>query len=355
MRASRSSDTNRSHLVRLLLAIESSCDETAAAVVSQERQVLSNIVASQTELHEQFGGVVPEIASRAHVERILPVIDRALSEANAGLTDLAGIAVITEPGLVGSLLVGLTAAKTLAMVLDLPLVAVNHMEAHLYACRLAAGRDVFPAVGFVVSGGHSNLYNCKSAVEYELLGTTIDDAAGEAFDKVAAILGLSYPGGPSIAEAAKAGSSTAYHFPRTFLRDAQLRFSFSGLKTAVLYEVRGTPGSNREVPPLTTQRVADLAASFQAAAVEVLVEKCRQAVLLLGHDRLCVGGGVAANHLLRDELQTMAEQTGVELLIAPPEFCTDNAAMAGLGWELLERGLTSPLDLDVTPGLVRMR
>ncbi|MEZ6144943.1 MAG: tRNA (adenosine(37)-N6)-threonylcarbamoyltransferase complex transferase subunit TsaD [Planctomycetaceae bacterium] len=341
--------------MRLLLAIESSCDETAAAVVSQERQVLSNIVASQTELHEQFGGVVPEIASRAHVERILPVIDRALSEANAGLTDLAGIAVITEPGLVGSLLVGLTAAKTLAMVLDLPLVAVNHMEAHLYACRLAAGRDVFPAVGFVVSGGHSNLYNCKSAVEYELLGTTIDDAAGEAFDKVAAILGLSYPGGPSIAEAAKAGSSTAYHFPRTFLRDEQLRFSFSGLKTAVLYEVRGTPGSNREVPPLTTQRVADLAASFQLAAVEVLVEKCRQAVLLLGHDRLCVGGGVAANHLLRDELQTMAEQTGVELLIAPPEFCTDNAAMAGLGWELLERGLTSPLDLDVNPGLVRKR
>ncbi len=341
--------------MRLLLAIESSCDETAAAVVSQERLVLSNIVASQSELHERFGGVVPEIASRAHVESILPVIDRALSEAGAKFTDLAGIAVVTEPGLVGSLLVGLTAAKTLAMVLELPLVAVNHMEAHLYACRLAAGRDVFPAVGFVVSGGHSNLYDCKSAVDYELLGTTIDDAAGEAFDKVAAILGLSYPGGPSIAKAARDGDPTAYTFPRTFLRDEQLRFSFSGLKTAVLYEVRGTPGSFREVPPLTTQRVADIAASFQAAAIEVLVGKCRQAVDLLGHDRLCVGGGVAANELLRAELQRMAEKTGVELLIAPPEYCTDNAAMAGLGWELLERGLTSPLDLDVTPGLVRMR
>ncbi|MCA9075026.1 MAG: tRNA (adenosine(37)-N6)-threonylcarbamoyltransferase complex transferase subunit TsaD [Planctomycetaceae bacterium] len=339
----------------LLLAIESSCDETAAAVVTQNRTVLSNVVASQTELHERFGGVVPEIASRAHVERILPVIDQALGEANAQLSDLAGISVVTEPGLVGSLLVGLTAAKTLAMVLDLPLVAVNHMEAHLYACRLAEGRDVFPAVGFVVSGGHSNLYDCRSAVEYELLGTTIDDAAGEAFDKVAAILGLSYPGGPSIAKAAEQGDATSFSFPRTFLKDNQLRFSFSGLKTAVLYEVNGTPGSHREVPPLTPQRVANIAASFQAAAVDVLVGKCQQAIEQIGRDRLCVGGGVAANHLLRSELQQMAERQGVELLIAPQEYCTDNAAMAGLGWELLERGQTVALDFDVTPGLVRKR
>lgn len=340
---------------RVLLAIESSCDETAAAVVSQDRVVLSNVIASQTELHERFGGVVPEIASRAHVERILPVIDQALADAGVTLNDLSGIAVVTQPGLVGSLLVGLTAAKTLAMVLDLPIVAVDHMEAHLYACRLAEGRDIFPAVGFVVSGGHSNLYDCRSAVEYELLGTTIDDAAGEAFDKVAAILGLSYPGGPSIAKAAEQGDEKSFSFPRTFMRDEQLRFSFSGLKTAVLYEVQGTPGSHREVPPLTSQRVADVAASFQAAAVEVLVGKCEQAIKQLGHTHLCVGGGVAANQLLRSELEQMAERIGIELFIAPPEYCTDNAAMAGLGWELLERGQIASLDLDVTPGLVRKR
>ncbi|MBX3438792.1 MAG: tRNA (adenosine(37)-N6)-threonylcarbamoyltransferase complex transferase subunit TsaD [Planctomycetaceae bacterium] len=339
----------------LLLAIESSCDETAAAVVSQDRRVLSNIVASQTELHERFGGVVPEIASRAHVERMLPVVQAALDAAGATLADMAGIAVVTEPGLVGSLLVGLTTAKTLAMVLDVPLVAVNHLEAHLYACRLAEGRDVFPAVGFVVSGGHTNLYDCRSVVEYELLGTTIDDAAGEAFDKVAAILGLGYPGGPSIAAAAHTGDPRAYSFPRTFLHDDQPRFSFSGLKTAVLYEVRGTPGSHRPAAPLTPQRVADIAASFQAAVVDVLVGKCRQAIDHLGHPRLCVGGGVAANSLLRTELQKMTNNRGVELIVAPPEYCTDNAAMAGLGWELLERGQTVPLDLDVVPGLVRRR
>ncbi|MGD9855599.1 MAG: tRNA (adenosine(37)-N6)-threonylcarbamoyltransferase complex transferase subunit TsaD [Planctomycetaceae bacterium] len=341
--------------VGLLLAIESSCDETAAAVVTQDRRVLSNVVASQAELHERFGGVVPEIASRAHVQRILPVIDEALRQAGATLDDLAGIAVVTEPGLVGSLLVGLTAAKTLAMVLDVPLVAVNHLEAHLYACRLSEGRDVFPAAGLVVSGGHTNLYDCRSVVDYELLGTTIDDAAGEAFDKVAAILGLGYPGGPSIANAALAGDPQAYRFPRTFLHDDALQFSFSGLKTAVLYEVRGTPGSHREVPPLTPERIADIAASFQAAVTDVLVGKCRQAIGRLGHPRLCVGGGVAANQLLRAALQQMADQTGIELIIAPPEYCTDNAAMAGLGWELLERGRTAPLDLDVTPGLVRKR
>ncbi len=340
----------------LLLAIESSCDETAAAVVTRDRRVLSNVVASQSDLHQRFGGVVPEIASRAHVERILPVIDEALKQAGATLGDLAGIAVVNEPGLVGSLLVGLTAAKTLAMVLDLPLVAVNHLEAHLYACCLAEGRDVFPAVGLVVSGGHTNVYDCRSVVEYELLGTTIDDAAGEAFDKVAAILGLGYPGGPSIAAAAESGDPRAFRFPRTFLNNKRPQFSFSGLKTAVLYEVRGTPGSHREdPPPLTPQRIADIAASFQAAVTDVLIGKCRQAIEQLGHPRLCVGGGVAANRQLRSGLAQMADETGVELLIAPPEYCTDNAAMAGLGWELLERGRTAPLDLDVTPGLVRKR
>jgi N6-L-threonylcarbamoyladenine synthase len=342
-------------MAELMLAIESSCDETAAAVVTQERIVLSNIVATQTDLHERFGGVVPEIASRAHVRRILPVIDEALRVAGAQLCDVKVIAVVSQPGLVGSLLVGLTAAKTLACILDVPLVAVDHIESHLYACQLAEGRELFPAVGLVVSGGHTNLYNITSAVDYELLGTTIDDAAGEAFDKVAAILELEYPGGPAIERAAADGDTRAFDFPRTFLNEDRLQFSFSGLKTAVLYATRGNPGSRRPVAEMTPQRRADLAASFQAAAVDVLVGKCRHAIEQLGQDRLLVGGGVAANSLLRQQLQAMADECGVELIIAPKEYCTDNAAMAALGWELLERGMTADLGLDVTPGLVRMR
>jgi N6-L-threonylcarbamoyladenine synthase len=340
---------------RLLLAIESSCDETAAAVIAQDRRVLSNVVATQTELHERFGGVVPEIASRAHLERILPVIDEALMRAGATLADLAGIAVVTTPGLVGSLLVGLTAAKTLACVLDVPLVAVNHIEAHIYACRMAAGRDLFPAVGLVVSGGHTNLYDCRSATEFDLLGATLDDAAGEAFDKVAQVLGLAFPGGPSVEQAARKGNPQAFPFPRTFLKEPRLEFSFSGLKTAVLYAARGTPGAHRQPPPLDEQRIADLAASFQEAVVDVLVAKCDQALRQQGRTVLCVGGGVAANSSLRMRLGELAERRRVELVIAPREYCTDNAAMAAIGWELFEQGRFAPLDVDVTPGLVRRR
>lgn len=340
---------------RLLLALESSCDETAAAVIDRQRRVLSNVVATQHELHQRFGGVVPEIASRAHVERILPVIDEALRDAQATLDDIGAIAVATNPGLVGSLLVGLTAAKTLALVLDVPLLAVNHIEAHLYACQMAAQRNLFPAVGLVVSGGHSNLYDCRSPVEFDLLGSTTDDAAGEAFDKVAQVLGLEYPGGPLIEQVALGGNPEAIQFPRTFLNDPRLDFSFSGLKTAVLYAARGTPGARAQPLPLTPQRIADLAASFQAAVVDVLVGKCRQALDATGRDRLLVGGGVAANSCFRQRLEQLAEQRHVDLVIAPREFCTDNAAMGGLGWELWERGLFAPLDTDVTPGLVRKR
>jgi N6-L-threonylcarbamoyladenine synthase len=339
----------------LLLALESSCDETAAAVIERSLVVRSNVVASQHELHERFGGVVPEIASRAHVRRILPVIDEALKRANVRLADLSAIAVMTEPGLVGSLLVGLTAAKTLAAVLNVPLVAVNHIEAHLYACRMAAGRDVFPAIGLVVSGGHSNLYDCRSAAEFELVGSTTDDAAGEAFDKVAKILGLPYPGGPSIEKAARDGNPRTFRFPRTFLKEDRLEFSFSGIKTAVLYEVQGIPGSRTPAPPMTAQRLADVAASFQAAVVDVLVAKCRQAARQFGRKTLLVGGGVAANSLLRQRLHELAARDGLELIIAPMEYCTDNAGMAGLAWEKLARGQTAALDLDVTPGLVRRR
>ena len=341
--------------LQLLLAVESSCDETAAAVINRQRQVLSNVVATQHELHERFGGVVPEIASRAHVERILPVIDEALRRADATLADITAIAVATNPGLVGSLLVGLTAAKTLAMVLDVPLLAVNHIEAHLYACQLAAGRNVFPAVGLVVSGGHTNLYDCRSPVEFDLLGSTTDDAAGEAFDKVAQVLGLEYPGGPQIELVARHGNPKAINFPRTFLHDPRLDFSFSGLKTAVLYAARGTPGARLQPPPLDEQRIADLAASFQAAVVDVLIGKCEQALRHAGRSTLLVGGGVAANSCFRQRLYELAERLQIDLIVAPREYCTDNAAMGAIGWELWDRGLFSPLDVDVTPGLVRKR
>lgn len=335
-----------------LLAIESSCDETAAAVISEHGEILSNVVASQHELHQDFGGVVPEIASRAHVIRILPVLRAALREASTAPEDLAAVAVTTEPGLVGSLLVGLTAAKTLAMTLQVPLVTVNHIDAHIYACGMGHSETVFPCVGFVVSGGHTSLYDCRTATDFTMIGGTTDDAAGEAFDKVARILGLPYPGGPSIQRAAAAGNPAAWDLPRPLLRKPGLDFSFSGLKTAVLYAARGVPGPEQleETPP---ERVSDLAASFQTAAVDVLVRKAHRAVMQTGHRRLCVGGGVAANQLFREQLEVMCGKHNVQLFIAAPELCTDNAAMAAIAWEHLRAGRVAALDADVLPGLVR--
>jgi N6-L-threonylcarbamoyladenine synthase len=275
----------------LLLAIESSCDETAVAFVDRDRRVRSSVIASQDDLHRRWGGVVPEVASRAHVERLLPCLKDAIDRAGCTMADIAAVGVVTHPGLVGSLLVGLTAAKTIAWLLDVPLVAVNHIEAHLFACRWAADRDPFPAVGLVVSGGHTNLYDCRSTLEFELLGTTTDDAAGEAFDKAAAVLGLPYPGGPSLSKAAESGNRGAVRFPRTFLKEPRLEFSFSGMKTALLYAAQGQPGSHTPAEPLTPQRIADLAASFQEAVVDVLVAKCEQALEATGRTSLCVGGG----------------------------------------------------------------
>jgi N6-L-threonylcarbamoyladenine synthase len=321
-------------------------------VIDSGRQVLSNIVASQHDLHRRFGGVVPEVASRAHVRQILPVIDEALRVANLSLADLSAIGVVTEPGLVGSLLVGLTAAKTLAWLLDVPLVTVNHIQAHLYACRMAAGEGVFPAVGLVVSGGHTHLFDCRSVVEYELIGATLDDAAGEAFDKAAAILGLEYPGGPSIERAAQQGDPNAIRFPRPMLNSPGLDFSFSGLKTAVRYEFQGRPGGPPPPEP-TPQRVRDVAAAFQEAVVDVLVGKCERAVRDRGRQQLLVGGGVAANARLRQRLTEMCERRNIPLVLSPSEYCTDNAAMGAIAWESLERGFTAPLDIDVTPGLMR--
>src|SRR5437764_10470614 len=231
------------------LGIESSCDETAAAVFTEEPRVLANVVASQTDLHARFGGVVPEVAARAHLQRLLPVIDEALRKADVRLDQIGAVAVHNTPGLVGALLVGVSAAKMLSVVLGVPLIAVNHVEAHVYAARLAAGRDIFPCVGLVVSGGHTSLFHCPMPLEFELLGATLDDAAGEAFDKVAALLGLGFPGGPAVEREAVGRDPTAFRFPRAFLHEDRLDFSFSGLKTAVMYAAFGQNGARAEPAP----------------------------------------------------------------------------------------------------------
>ncbi len=338
----------------IILTLETTCDETAAAVVRDDYEVLGSVVASQARLHERFGGVVPELAARAHVERILPVVDEALCQAGVTLEELDAVAVAIRPGLAGSLLVGLVAAKTFCLVHDLPLVAVDHLEAHVFACRMASGKDVFPCVGMVVSGGHSSLYHCRSAIEFEMLGGTIDDAAGEAFDKVANMLGLPYPGGPAVSAAAEGGDPERYRFPRAFLRDTgSLDFSFSGLKTAVRYEIAGPGKVDFQQLEITPDRVADVCASFQEAVVDCLVGKAFLALEKTGEKRLCVGGGVAANRRLRQRLEEAAGERDLELWIAPLELCTDNAVMGAIAIERLRAGLTESLDLDVQPGLVR--
>jgi N6-L-threonylcarbamoyladenine synthase len=336
----------------MLLILETTCDETAAAVVDAALCVRGSVVASQDELHRVYGGVVPELASRAHVERILPVVDETLRRAGVRLDELQGIAVANTPGLAGSLLVGLAAAKSLCVALDLPLVAINHIHAHIYACRVAAGEEVFPCVGFVVSGGHTTLFDCPSPLEFHHLGGTIDDAAGEAFDKVASLLALPYPGGPSVEKAAAGGNPQAFRFPRTFLNEDRLDFSFSGLKTAVRYALapQGTdPADARPSPAF----VADLAASFQEAVVDVLAAKAASALKQTGRNTLCVGGGVAANGRFRARLEETIRRAKAKLVIAPRELCTDNAVMGAIAWERLRAGLVESLDLDVIPGLQR--
>jgi N6-L-threonylcarbamoyladenine synthase len=339
----------------LILTIESTCDETAAAVITGDLEVRSSVVASQEKLHERFGGVVPEIASRAHVERILPVIDQALTKAGITLADLDAIAVAHRPGLAGSLLVGLIAAKSLALACDLPLVAIDHLQAHVYACRLAAGRDVFPCVGLIVSGGHSNLYRCASPLDFTPLGGTIDDAAGEAFDKVASMLGLGFPGGPALQRAAERGNPKAFKLPRPLLDDAtRLDFSFSGLKTAVRYQLFGVGRPEMAGAGLDEQTIADMAASFQAALIDCLAGKALLALARTGFNRLCVGGGVAANRPFRERLETLAKERGFELHIPPLSLCTDNAVMGAIAIEKIKAGQFASLDLDIEAGLDRV-
>jgi len=344
----------------LILGIESSCDETACAVVADGRKVLASVVAGQIDLHARFGGVVPEIASRAHVEAINTVIAEALSRCGAGREDIAAVAVTNEPGLIGSLLVGLMAAKTIAWVWDLPIIGVNHVYAHAYAAALGAEPIEYPAAALICSGGHTALYRCESPTELELLGATLDDAAGEAFDKVAAILKLGYPGGPAIDRVARQGDPKAVAFPRALLKGRSLDFSFSGLKTAVLYHVNGIPGAKRPPQPqpapagrgkgadaLTPAEVADIAASFQAAAVDALRIKLRRAAEQIGAGTLIVGGGVSANSALRDAATALARKTRRTLRLPDLKFCVDNAAMiAGLGYHYVQTSRIHNLDLD---------
>ena len=331
-----------------ILGIETSCDETCAAVVDDGRRVLSNVVATQTEIHRKYGGVVPEIASRAHLEALVPVVDEALEQAATGAADVDAVAVVHRPGLIGSLLLGVTAAKTLAWLHDVPLVGVNHVEAHIYAACLERDELPFPCIGLIVSGGHTSLYTCDGPRAQTLLGATTDDAAGEAFDKVASILGLPYPGGPSIDRAAARGSPKAVRFSRPWLSRDSFDFSFSGVKTAVLYHVRGQgAGAKARPTDLTEQEIADVAASFQECVVDVLVGKTLRAAEARGLDRIIVGGGVAANRRLRARFQEAAGAAGLDLILPEMRFCTDNAAMvAGLAYHDVAAGRVAGLDLE---------
>ena len=330
---------------KIVLGIESSCDETAAAVLVDGRRVLSSVVASQDDVHAPYGGVVPELASRRHLEVIVPVVEKALAEAGVALGDLDGIAVTYGPGLVGSLLVGCSMAKSLAWVHRLPLVGVNHLEGHVYAAFLTDEPPEYPFLALVVSGGHTALYHAPAPLTYHLVGQTRDDAAGEAFDKVAKLLGLGFPGGPIIERTAERGDPRAIAFPLAQMTDGASDFSFSGIKTAVSLYVR-------RHRPLGEAQVADVAASFQAAVVKMLVRQTVRAALRIGVKRVVLTGGVAANGPLRTALHAEAEQHGIRLHIPPPRLCTDNAAMiTAAGTARLAAGERAPLTLNATPDL----
>jgi N6-L-threonylcarbamoyladenine synthase len=339
----------------LILGIESSCDETAASVVEDGREILSSVVHSQAALHAVHGGVVPEIAGRSHLQEILPVIEAALETARTSLESIDAIAVTTRPGLIGSLLIGLSAAKALAWTHGLPLVGVHHIEAHVYAASMerngAAGSDSpYPCLALVVSGGHTALYRARSEIEIERLGGTRDDAAGEAFDKVANLLGLPYPGGPSVSRLAEKGDPDALDFPRFRSEGNEPSFSFSGIKTAVLYHVRGQDARAPTPPPEEIRDREDIAASFENAVVDVLVEETLRTAAREGSETVLVAGGVACNRRLRKEMTERAKAQGVRAIFPSPAYCTDNAAMiAGLGFHLLRAGRTSGLDLDASP------
>jgi len=329
-----------------LLGIETSCDETAASVVEDGHYILSNIVASQVDIHAQYGGIYPEVASRQHVITIYPIVEQALQQAHLTLEDLDGIAVTRGPGLSGSLVVGLNTAKGIALANELPIIGINHLEAHIYSAwldspdRSTEHDPEFPLLALIVSGGHTELSLMTDHLEYQRLGGTLDDAAGEAFDKVARLLGLTYPGGPAIELAAEGGNQRAFSFPRAWLEDSW-DFSFSGLKTAVLREVRRLEETDLQLP------VNDLAASFQAAVVDVLVNKTLSAAREFSAKDILVAGGVSANQDLRQSFQENSEFT---VHIPPLALCTDNAAMiSGAGYYRYIKGQRDELNIDALP------
>jgi N6-L-threonylcarbamoyladenine synthase len=342
----------------LVLGVETSCDETACAIVENGRRVLANVVASQDELHEEYAGVVPEIASRAHVERITPILRAAMREAGCALADLDAVAVGNRPGLIGSLLVGVAGAKALAWSLGVPVVGVDHVQAHLHAGCLERDLPAYPALGLVVSGGHTALYEVASPTELVRLGATIDDAIGEAYDKCGVMLGLPFPSGPKVDALAQSGDERAFDFPITRLDAESLDFSYAGLKTSVLYTVRGKPRREgdkvvfeRDEMDLTEPEKADVAASFQRAAMAQVTLKLERALdRMPGVRTLLVGGGVSANSRLRADLAALAARRGLDLRLPAMAYCLDNAAMiAGLGFHLLEAGRASDLSLRAVP------
>jgi len=331
----------------LILGIETSCDETSAAVVADGWDVRSSLIASQIDVHARYGGVVPELASRAHLERIDAIVAEALRVAGVAPRELEAVAVTSRPGLIGALLIGVTAAKTLAWAWGRPLVDVHHIHAHATSAALderarrddAAREPRWPAVALVVSGGHASLFELNDPCEIRELGHTIDDAAGEAFDKVAAILGLGFPGGPVVDQRARRGDPAAIDFPRSLMEGGSLDFSFSGLKTAVLYHVHGPGRTSGGLERLTPSQIDDICASFSAAVVDVLVAKTLAAVERCGLRRVLVGGGVASNSLLRARLAAACDARGVALHLTPPQYCTDNAAMiAAQGYYQFQHG-----------------
>lgn len=330
----------------LTLAIETSCDETSAAVIKDGREVLSNIISSQIDIHRKFGGVVPEVASRKHIESINPIIQQALDEAKVGFEDIDLVGVTRGPGLIGALLVGISAAKAIAYGLDIPIIGVNHIEGHICANYIEFKDLEPPFTCLVVSGGHTYLVQANSYTNYELVGRTRDDAAGEAFDKVARALGLQYPGGPLIDKLSKIGNKNAINFPRVFIDSKTYDFSFSGLKTAVLNYLNQANQKGEEIV------LEDVAASFQQAILDVLVDKSFRLAKERGSDKIVIAGGVAANEGLRDAMESRGREEGIQIYYPSRKLCTDNAAMIGAAaYFNFKEGKKSDFSFNVVPNL----